>query len=245
MGSLPRLVIVTICIGMLVDLLHEMCIMRTVQPSQVIDFCHDQLCQCLHHVMMVIVQIPRSEINNTQCADLVIASAPAINNQGYSCVEADIRFSHHQVVVLEAFILKCITDYEDSVIRLGNHVRTEGMITACFRNIHSNFGLDPLSIAVYQADTGYRCMHDRAGSFCDPIERNIGLGVEDIQRSEKFNTGFVSKRDRCRFVENGMHSDFDDLVLFVFLARNIGKKINWEQAIESSKRLWHRSSCVT
>jgi hypothetical protein len=99
-------------------------------------------------------------------------------DEGHAGVEADLRPAEHHGVVGEPRVEMGVVD--DRRLILEDRVSAEGDLSRHLLGLETDPGLEPLPVAVDQADGGDRGLGDRRREPHDAVEVRVGRCVEDL-----------------------------------------------------------------
>ena len=118
----------------------------------------------------------------------------ARHHQRHAGIEAHPRLAAHQRVVGEAWVGGGVLDLEEALAH--QRMRAEAHRARGRLHFGAHAGLEPLAVAVHQADHPYRHLGDARGEAGDRIQRGFGPGVEHLQLPQPAAAARLVERQR-------------------------------------------------
>jgi hypothetical protein len=113
-------------------------------------------------------------------------------------VEAHVGVAGHHRVVEEALVGERVV-HDEQVVRVMDRMRTERHVARGLLRVHAVARLEPLALAIDQADRAHRRAADRRGDFDEVVVGLLRHGVEDAIAVEfTLSLGFAGRNVRGR-----------------------------------------------
>ncbi len=122
------------------------------------------------------VQFPWLAVENAQATNGIAA----LGDQGRTRIEAHMGGAHHQRVMAEARIATSIVDLHPAVRRLDG-MGAEGVLSWHLRQVEADPCLEPLTVAIHQADQRGRYVEAAGDQLAKAIEFLRWRRVEQLQ----------------------------------------------------------------
>ena len=111
------------------------------------------------------------------------ADLQAIHRQGLAGVEANAGACRDQRVVGKARIDARVADHHQ--IGTADRVAAKRALTRCVCQVKTQPRLEPLTLAVSQAEQGNRTFGQRGGRVNQGVEARLGVGIEHTQLGQQ------------------------------------------------------------